>query len=81
MDTPFELFDDASLVLILWNFRMAMNNTDNTSKSEYEQSENPIANELFIPSGMMPAGEASFDDIELRELVENYGLKLNGVDK
>ena len=49
--------------------------------TDFEQSENPIANELFIPAGMMPAGEASFDDLELRELVENYGLKLNGVDK
>ena len=47
--------------------------------TDFEQSENPIANELFIPAGMMPAGEASFDDLELRELVENYGLKLNGV--
>lgn len=48
--------------------------------TDFEQSENPIANELFIPSGMMPAGEVSFDDLELRELVENYGLKFNGVD-
>lgn len=48
--------------------------------TDFEQSDNPIANELFIPAGMMPAGEASYEDIELRELVENYGLKLNGID-
>lgn len=46
--------------------------------TDFEQSDNPIANELMLPAGMMPIGESSFDDVELRELVENYGLKMNG---
>ena len=46
---------------------------------DFEQSDNPLANELFVPAGQMPIGEVGFNDMELRELVENYGLKLNGV--
>jgi len=38
MDTPFELFDDASLALILWNFRVAMNNADNTSMIDMDMA-------------------------------------------
>lgn len=45
---------------------------------DFEQSDNPLANELFVPAGQMPIGEVGFNDMELRELVENYGLKLNG---
>lgn len=45
---------------------------------DYEESDNPLGKELWVPAGMMPIGEAGFDDMELRELAENYGLKLNG---
>src|SRR5690606_25508741 len=46
---------------------------------DYERSDNPLADELLLPAGMMPIGDSSFgDDMELRELVENYGLKMNG---
>ena len=49
--------------------------------TDFEQSDNPMANELFVPAGQMPIGESSIEDIELRELADNYGLKLNGHDR
>jgi HK97 family phage portal protein len=45
---------------------------------DYDESDNELAKELWIPAGMMPIGELGFDDMELRELAQNYGLKLNG---
>lgn len=45
---------------------------------DYERSDNPLADELLLPAGMMPIGDSSFNDFELRELEANYGLKMNG---
>ena len=55
--------------------------TDNERREaiDFERSTNPLADEIWVPAGMMPIGESSFgNDVELRELAENYGLKLNG---
>ena len=46
---------------------------------DFDTSENPAMDEVWAPMGRIPIGQSSFgDDTELRELVENYGLKLNG---
>jgi hypothetical protein len=47
---------------------------------DFDESENPLMNEVWAPMGRMPIGESQ-SDLELRELVENYGVKLNGQHK
>ena len=45
---------------------------------DYDESDNPVADELWAPTGQMPIGELSFgDNVELRELVDNYGMKID----
>jgi HK97 family phage portal protein len=47
---------------------------------DFDESDNPLMNEVWAPMGRMPIGESQ-SDLELRELVENYGVKLNGQHK
>lgn len=44
---------------------------------DFEKSDNALMDEVWMPMGQTPIGEA-VTDMELRELADNYGLKLNG---